>query len=99
MNNEFELLNLSKEIIDALNKENILVPTPIQKESIPLLKEGNDLIGGAQTGTGKTFAYSIPLIENIDKTNRFVKALILCPTRELSLQVKNEIDKLYRIIR
>ena len=94
MNNEFELLNLSKEIIDALNKENILVPTPIQKESIPLLKEGNDLIGGAQTGTGKTFAYSIPLIENIDKTNRFVKALILCPTRELSLQVKNEIDKL-----
>lgn len=94
MNNEFELLNLSKEIIDALNKENILVPTPIQKESIPLLKEGHDLIGGAQTGTGKTFAYSIPLIENIDKTNRFVKALILCPTRELSLQVKNEIDKL-----
>ncbi len=94
MNNEFELLNLSKEIIEALNKENILTPTPIQKESIPLLLEGHDLIGGAQTGTGKTFAYSIPLIENIDKNNRFVKALILCPTRELSLQVKNEIDKL-----
>ncbi len=94
MNNEFELLKLSKEIIEALNKENILTPTPIQKESIPLLLEGHDLIGGAQTGTGKTFAYSIPLIENIDKTSRFVKALILCPTRELSLQVKNEIDKL-----
>ncbi|MCR5112791.1 MAG: DEAD/DEAH box helicase [Acholeplasmatales bacterium] len=92
--NEFESLNVSDETIDALNKANILVPTPIQAESIPVLLNGEDLIGGAQTGTGKTFAYSIPLIERIAKEGRFVKALVLCPTRELSLQVKAEMDKL-----
>ena len=92
--NEFESLNVSEETIDALNKANILVPTPIQAESIPVLLSGEDLIGGAQTGTGKTFAYSIPLIERIAKEGRFIKALVLCPTRELSLQVKTEMDKL-----
>lgn len=92
--NEFESLNVSALTIDALNKANILVPTPIQAESIPVLLNGEDLIGGAQTGTGKTFAYSIPLIERIAKEGRFVKALVLCPTRELSLQVKTEMDKL-----
>ena len=92
--NEFETLNIRKETIDALNKEGILSPTPIQRESIPLLIEGNDVIGQAQTGTGKTFAYAIPLLERLDTKSNDVLALVLCPTRELSLQVSREIDKL-----
>ena len=92
--NNFSEFKISSSIISALDKENILEPTPIQKESIPLFLEGYDLIGQAQTGTGKTFAYSIPLIENLNKDSKKVEALVLCPTRELSIQVSNEIKKL-----
>ena len=92
--NEFIKLNVSNKIIDILDKENITIPSPIQKKAIPLLLDGKDVIGMAKTGTGKTFAYSIPLIENIDLNNRFIKALILWPTRELSIQVKKEVEKL-----
>ena len=92
--NDFEKLNVRKDIIDCLNKENILVPTPIQEEAIPLLKAGFDCIGQAQTGTGKTFAYAIPLIEGIDPKEHDPKALVLTPTRELGIQVSNEIGKL-----
>jgi len=90
----FKDFNISNEIIEALEKENIYEATPIQEGSIPLFLEGNDLIGQAQTGTGKTFAYSIPLIEKLDRKSKDVNALILCPTRELSIQVSNEINKL-----
>ena len=92
--NEFINLNVNEAIIEALNKENILVPTPIQKEAIPHLFSGSDVIGQAQTGTGKTFAYSIPLLDKIDIKSKNVEALVLCPTRELSLQVSKEIKKL-----
>ncbi len=94
MSNGFSNLNINEAIIDALNKLEILEPTPIQSEAIPPLMEGKDVIGQAQTGTGKTFAYSIPLIEKIDTQSKNVQALVLCPTRELSLQVSNEINKL-----
>ena len=97
--NNFEKFMLSDAIIKALDKENILDPTPIQDKSIPLLLEGYDLIGQAQTGTGKTFAYSIPLIERLDKDSKDINALILCPTRELSIQVSNEIKKLIKYIK
>ena len=92
--NEFEKLNVGSSIVDALNKENILVPTPIQEKSIPLLKEGFDVIGQAQTGTGKTFAYAIPLIDRIDPKIKHPLSLVLTPTRELGIQVSKEIDKL-----
>ncbi len=92
--NEFINLNIDEAIIEALNKEDILVPTPIQREAIPHLLNGYDVIGQAQTGTGKTFAYSIPLLSKIDKASKNVEALVLCPTRELSLQVSKEIKKL-----
>lgn len=92
--NEFTKLNISNEVIEALNKIDITIPTPIQEKSIPILLEGKDVIGQAQTGTGKTFAYSIPLIESINEHSKDVEALVLCPTRELSLQVSKEIDKL-----
>ena len=90
----FKDFNISNETIEALEKENIFEATPIQEGSIPLFLEGFDLIGQAQTGTGKTFAYSIPLLEKLDKNTKNVEALILCPTRELSIQVSNEINKL-----
>ncbi|MDE7213586.1 MAG: DEAD/DEAH box helicase, partial [Anaeroplasmataceae bacterium] len=73
---------------------NIERPTPIQEEAIPHLLNGEDVIGQAQTGTGKTFAYAIPLLERIDKKRKAVQALVMCPTRELSLQVCKEIEKL-----
>ena len=90
----FRDFKISNAIIEALEKDNIFEPTPIQEGSIPLFLEGYDLIGQAQTGTGKTFAYSIPLIERLNKNSKNVEALILCPTRELSIQVSNEINKL-----
>ena len=62
MINEFRELNINEAIIEALDKIEITTPTPIQRESIPYLLEGLDCIGQAQTGTGKTFAYSIPLL-------------------------------------
>lgn len=92
--NEFEKLNVSSAIIEALNKIDITMPTPIQEQAIPYLLEGKDVIGQAQTGTGKTFAYSIPLIENINENSKNIEALVLCPTRELSLQVAKEMAKL-----
>ena len=94
MENEFEKLNIDNFIINALNKENITTPTPIQEKSIPLLQEGYDVIGQAKTGTGKTFAYAIPLISKIDENTKYPLALVLTPTRELGIQVSKEIDKL-----
>ncbi len=91
---KFSELNVNYGIISALNDMEIDTPTPIQEQSIPLLLEGNDVIGQAQTGTGKTFAYAIPLLERIDLNKRYVQALVMCPTRELTLQVSNEIAKL-----
>lgn len=92
--NEFKNLNISDAVIEALNLIDITSPTPIQAQSIPYLLNGRDVIGQAQTGTGKTFAYSIPLIERIDEKSKDIEALVLCPTRELSLQVSKEIHKL-----
>lgn len=69
-------------------------PTPIQEKSIPELLMGRDLIGQAQTGTGKTASFGIPLIEMIDEKDRKIRALVVCPTRELCLQVCDELRKL-----
>ncbi len=91
--NEFVEFAISESIIRALDDNNIFVPTSIQRKTIPLLLKGNDVIGQAQTGTGKTFAYTIPLLEKIDLTSKEVQALVMCPTRELSLQVSKEIAK------
>ncbi|MFI3252575.1 MAG: DEAD/DEAH box helicase [bacterium] len=71
----------------------IETPTPIQALSIPKIKEGLDIIGQAQTGTGKTFSYGLPLLEKIDQNSNKIQALILCPTRELAKQVSNELEK------
>ena len=72
-------------------------PTPIQTETIPLLlKKSTDFLGLAATGTGKTAAYSIPLLENMKSTIKGVQALVLCPTRELAKQVAEQMNLLAR---
>jgi ATP-dependent RNA helicase RhlE len=81
----FKELNIIEPILRALNKEGYERPTPIQKEAIPPLLRGKDLLGCAQTGTGKTAAFAIPII----KGHRPIKALILTPTRELAAQIEN----------
>ncbi len=82
---------LSLELQNALKDMGYKEPTPIQKEAIPLALEGHDILGQAATGTGKTAAFSIPIIENLDRTKSGAKALVLTPTRELAVQVKDQI--------
>src|SRR5699024_8957089 len=71
--------------------------TPIQAETIPLAIKGDDVIGQAQTGTGKTAAFGIPMIERIDPRERKIQGLVITPTRELAIQVAEEINRLGRI--
>ena len=89
----FEQLNLIEPILRALNTEGYTTPTPIQEQSIPILLQGRDLLGCAQTGTGKTAAFAIPILQILHEakkagsTNKGIKALILTPTRELAIQI------------
>ena len=90
----FQSLGVSANIIKGINELGIIEPSPIQKEVIPaLLGNKVDLIGQAQTGTGKTAAYGIPLLERIKAEKKHVQALILCPTRELGQQVAKQLFK------
>jgi ATP-dependent RNA helicase DeaD len=81
---------LSHEIGKAIEKMGFEEPTPIQALAIPLIQDGRDVTAQAQTGTGKTSAFGIPLIENIDPTDKTVQAIVLCPTRELAIQIAEE---------
>lgn len=85
----FENLDLIEPILRALQEEGYSSPTPIQEQSIPILLQGKDLLGCAQTGTGKTAAFSIPILQKLYKTDhrKGIKALILTPTRELAIQI------------
>jgi len=89
----FQNLNLNKSLLHALHKKGYTHPTPVQQQSIPHILEGRDLFGGAQTGTGKTAAFSLPLIQIISEKksqhHSAIKALILAPTRELALQIND----------
>ena len=90
----FEELGLRKDLVKALTEMNIINPTPIQKEVIPLLLDKDtDLVGQAQTGTGKTAAYGLPLLQKIEPKKKVVQGLILCPTRELGQQVAKQLFK------
>jgi ATP-dependent RNA helicase DeaD len=89
----FEELNIKKEILKAIKELGFEVPTPIQLEAIPKLYEGLDIIGQAQTGTGKTASFGVPMIEKVNPDDKSVQILILAPTRELSIQVADEIRK------
>jgi len=88
----FKDLNLSKEIEKAISEMGFEEATPIQSLAIPYILQGKDIIGQAQTGTGKTCAFGIPAIEMLDMTQKCVQVLILCPTRELAVQVSEELN-------
>ncbi|HZK33062.1 MAG TPA: DEAD/DEAH box helicase, partial [Tissierellaceae bacterium] len=90
----FEEMNLSDDIKRAVEAMGFEEASPIQSQAIPILMEGKDIIGQAQTGTGKTAAFGIPILEMINQKDNSVQALILCPTRELSIQVAQEITRL-----
>ena len=83
----FAELGLNPEIVSVLDSLGYEAPTPIQQQSIPVLLEGHDLLGQAQTGTGKTGAFALPLITKVDLKVRNPQVLVLCPTRELAIQV------------
>jgi len=92
----FEELGLSKELLLAVKDMGFEETSPIQSEAIPVLLSGKDLIGQAQTGTGKTAAFAIPVIEKLDSESKEVQAIVLCPTRELVIQVTEEFRKLLK---
>jgi len=93
--NEFASWNLSKEVLKSLAEMKFTTPTAIQKQAIPLLlARDKDFVGLAATGTGKTGAFGIPLVETIDASSKSVQALVMCPTRELATQVEAQIQKM-----
>jgi ATP-dependent RNA helicase DeaD len=89
--NPFADLGLGGEIVDTLTALGYEVPTPIQERTIPLMLAGRDIIGQAQTGTGKTAAFALPILQKIDPKLKETQALVLAPTRELAMQVADAI--------
>jgi ATP-dependent RNA helicase RhlE len=90
----FESLNLIDPVLKSLKEEGYTIPTPIQKEAIPVILQGSDLIGCAQTGTGKTAAFAVPILQILSKTRsndrkRKIRSLIVTPTRELAIQIRD----------
>lgn len=95
---KYQDANIRQEILRATKEMGFEVMTPIQEQAIPILLEGKDIIGQAQTGTGKTAAFAIPMIQRIDPEVRRPQGIILCPTRELAIQAAEEIRKLTRYL-
>ena len=96
---QFNELALNENILSALDSMGFVSPTPIQAAAIPLLLEGRDALGKAQTGTGKTAAFSLPLLNKINLNQHKPQAIIMAPTRELAIQVAAEIKNLGRDIK
>lgn len=91
---DFLQLGIHETLQKTLRENGIAEPTPIQEKAIPVVLDGKDIIGQAKTGTGKTLAFALPIIEKIDPEASHVQALIVAPTRELALQITTEIEKL-----
>lgn len=94
MSNGFASLGIRESLVHVLQSGGVSEPTPIQREAIPVLLKGTDVIAQAQTGTGKTLAFVLPILETIDVESPDVQALILTPTRELAIQISNELKSL-----
>ncbi|HZI33960.1 MAG TPA: DEAD/DEAH box helicase, partial [Candidatus Binatia bacterium] len=90
----FSELGLSPELLQAIDKLGFEQASPIQAAAIPVLLAGKDIVGQSMTGSGKTAAFGVPAVEKVDPNRREVQVLILCPTRELAVQVSEEIHKL-----
>lgn len=96
----FDALGLSEEIVKTITEMGFETPTPIQEQAIPILLKGDtDLVGLAQTGTGKTAAFGLPLIELVDSGNKTTQALIVAPTRELSVQITSDLENFSKSIK
>src|SRR5690349_7643055 len=91
---DFTDLGLHPDVLDGIEAMNFKTATPIQAQAIPLILQGRDLIGIAQTGTGKTAAFVLPIIDLLldEQDSKFIKALIIVPTRELALQINKAIE-------
>ena len=89
----YENSGIDKRILRAVAEMGYENMTPIQKQAIPILMEGKDVIGQAQTGTGKTAAFGIPMLQRIDENDKSLQGIILCPTRELAIQAADELRK------
>jgi ATP-dependent RNA helicase DeaD len=94
----FTSLNIRPELVKALHDTGVIEPTPIQERAIPILLSGQDIIAQAQTGTGKTLAFVLPILEAIDLNKSAVQALIVTPTRELAIQIAAEVKKLAPVV-
>lgn len=98
MPTDFLALGIRREINNALKESGLIKATPIQEQAIPVLLSNKDVIAQAQTGTGKTLAFVLPILEKIDVKKPYVQALIITPTRELALQITKEVQKLASIV-
>jgi ATP-dependent RNA helicase RhlE len=90
---KFESLNIIEPILKSLKEEGYTIPTPIQEQAIPIILQGTDLIGCAQTGTGKTAAFAVPILQLLCKPGAYtrrkkIRSLIVTPTRELAIQIE-----------
>jgi len=95
----FEELGLDARLVQATDALGFKHPTPIQEQAIPVLLSGTkDLVGLAQTGTGKTAAFGLPLLQLVDAARRFPQALVVCPTRELCMQIVNEVEQFKKFL-
>jgi len=98
--NNFELLGLNEQLVASVTEMGFESPTPIQEKAIPILISGTtDFVGLAQTGTGKTAAFGLPLLQLINPQDKFPQALVVCPTRELCLQITNDLQNFKKKIR
>lgn len=93
---KFTELDLKPEILKAIKRAGFEEATPIQEKTIPLVLQGKDVIGQAQTGTGKTAAFGLPILQNVDRKEHFIQALVIEPTRELAIQTQEELFRLGR---
>src|SRR4026208_1556186 len=95
----FDALGIEESLLESIAALGFTQPTPIQEKAIPVLLKGTkDLVGLAQTGTGKTAAFGLPLLHLIDAEKRYPQALIVCPTRELCIQIVNEMEQFKKFI-
>jgi len=95
---QFSQMDISDEVLKAIDKMNFTQVTPVQAKTIPLMMEGRDIIAIAPTGTGKTCAFGIPMLEYMNLKDKRIQEIVLCPTRELALQITDELQSLARYI-
>ena len=91
----FDQLNINSPLSRALEDLGYTHPTPIQQRVFPVVMSGRDVCGIAQTGTGKTAAFGLPLVNKVGERTRFPQGLVVCPTRELCLQITKDLENLF----